>query len=256
VPAHIVRLLGLLGAVLLVAVGARYYVLDPSYYQFGNYRGDSVVEATGETPKYRGAAYCQGCHSERHAEWTAGRHGGVQCEACHKAAGAHPGAGALERPENSIRLCTLCHEAMPGRPAAQPQIVVAEHPFKHEGDLQCTTCHNPHSPSAGAPAATGIAGADSDMTSAAVAENGAEPGRVAALTAACVPCHGADGRNTSLAAALAGSDRSTIVAKLQAYRSGELSNPMMKTIADSLSDEDIGELADYYAALPNAGSKP
>lgn len=255
-PAHIVRLLVLLGTMLLVAVGARYYMLDPSYYQFGNYRGDAVVEATAETPQYRGAAYCKACHAERHAEWTAGAHSGVECEACHKAAGLHPAAGVLERPANSIKLCTLCHEAMPGRPAAQPQIVVAEHPFKHEAEVQCTTCHNPHSPSAGGPAATEAAGATMDITSAAVADNGAAPARVAELTAACVPCHGADGRNTSLAGALAGTDRSALVAKLQAYRSGALPDPMMKTIAGSLSDEDIDDLADYYAALPNKGAPP
>ena len=249
-PAHIVRLLLLLAGFLLVAVAARNYVLDPSYYQFGNYRGDAVIEAAAGAPQHRGPAYCQACHADRHTEWTAGAHSGVKCEACHGPVREHPAVGALSKPDDTIKLCTLCHEAMPGRPAAQPQIVVAEHPFKHEGALQCMTCHNPHSPSIGGQQGPAVAQAMDTLAAAEAAAPAPISARLEALTAPCAACHGADGRNPTMSAALAGNERAMLVRKLQEYRSGVLPNQVMNAVTKSLSDEDIADLAEHYASLP------
>jgi len=250
-PAHIVRLLLLLTAFLVLAVTARNYVLDPSYYQFGNYRGDAVIEmAANPSPQFRGATYCQACHAERHAEWTAGVHRNVKCEVCHGAAREHPMDGPLPKPENTIKLCTVCHEAMPGRPAAQPQIVIAEHPVKHDGALQCLTCHNPHSPKFGGqeePAQVQAAAAPAATASAAAPQLSA---RLVRLTTPCTPCHGVDGRNSAISAALAGNERAALVRKLQGYRSGALEHEVMNAVTKSLSDEDIADLAEHYSSLP------
>jgi hypothetical protein len=111
-PAHIVRLLLLLAAFLVLAVAARNYVVDPSYYEFGDYRSDAVVELAAGAPQFRGPAYCQACHAERHSQWTAGVHRNVKCEVCHGAAREHPADGPLPKPENTIKLCTRstpCH---------------------------------------------------------------------------------------------------------------------------------------------------
>jgi len=230
-PAHIFRLLLLLAALLLLAVTARNYMLDPSFYQFGVYRGDAVVELAAGAPQFRGPAYCEACHADRHTEWTAGAHRGVKCEVCHGAAREHPVDGALPIPTNTIKLCTVCHEAMPARPATQPQIVVAEHPFKHDGALQCATCHNPHSPAIGG-------------------QRPPSAPREAALTAPCASCHGADGQGVGTYAALAGGDRAALARQLEEYRSGALQNPIMNAIAGSLSDKDIADLAEHYSSLP------
>ncbi len=239
-PAHIVRLLLLLGAFLLLAVIARNYVLDPSFYQFGDYRGDAVVELAAGAPQFRGPAYCQACHADRHSEWTAGAHPSVNCEVCHGAAREHPAGGALPKPTDTIKLCTVCHEAMPARPAAQPQIVVAEHPFKHAGALQCVTCHTPHSPR--------IGGQQEPAAAATAAP--APAAETTAVAAPCTPCHGADGRGGATSIALAGNERAALARQLEEYRSGALQNPMMNAIAGSLSDEDIADLAEHYAGLP------
>lgn len=252
-PAHIVRLLLLLGAILLLAVIARNYILDPSYYQFGNYRGDAVVELAAGAPQFRGSAYCQACHTDRHTEWTASTHSNVKCEVCHGPAREHPADGPLPKPTDTIKLCTQCHEAMPTRPAAQPQIVVAEHPFLHEEALQCVSCHNPHAPALGArrePAArrAGISPAEAESVApVAVKETQAS---IPALAASCASCHGADGRGVGSNPALAGSERATLARQLEQYRSGALQNPMMNAIAGPLSDEDIASLAKHYASLP------
>lgn len=249
-PAHIARLLLLLAAFMILAVAARNYVLDPSYYQFGNYRGDAVIELAAGDPQFRGPAYCQACHAERHTEWTAGGHRSVKCEACHGPAREHPATGPLPKPDDTVKLCTLCHEAMPGRPAAQPQIVIAEHPVPHDGVLQCLTCHNPHAPKLGGqeePAADQSAATPVTAETAAAAQISA---RLVVLTTPCAPCHGADGRNSSMSAALAGNQRAALVRKLQEYRSGTLQHQVMNAVTKSLSDEDIADLAEHYASLP------
>ncbi len=249
-PAHIVRLLLLLAGFLILAVAARNYVLDPSYYQFGDYRGDAVIEEAAYPPQFRGAAYCQGCHGERHTEWTSGVHRNVKCEVCHGPAREHPADGPLPIPDDTMKLCTICHEAMPGRPAAQPQIVIAEHPVPHDGALQCLTCHNPHSPKIGGeeePVAAEAAVAPAAAESAAPVHISK---RLMVLTTPCTPCHGADGRSSVMSAALAGSERAVLVRKLQEYRSGALQHPVMNAVTKSLSDEDIADLAEHYASLP------
>ena len=249
-PAHIQRLLLLLGAFSFLAIIARNYVLDPSYYQFGDYRGDAVVELAAGAPQFRGPAYCQACHGERHTEWTAGVHQSVKCEVCHGPAREHPADGPLPIPDNTIKLCTVCHEAMPGRPAAQPQIVIAEHPVPHDGALQCLICHNPHSPKIGGkeePAADSPAATPGAAESAAPAQLSA---RLVVLTAPCTPCHGADGRNSVMSAALAGTEQAVLIGKLQEYKSGALQHPVMNAVTSSLSDEDIADLAEHYASLP------
>jgi hypothetical protein len=148
-PKHGVRLIFLILVFAGVAVAAILYLPPDSFYRYGHYRADSVVEIAAQTLKYQGPGYCQGCHEERHTTWSAGVHATVKCEVCHGAVGEHPIAGTLPIPTDTVRLCTLCHEAMPTRPAAQPQIDVAE----HAGTEQCIACHNPHSPKIG-----GVAG--------------------------------------------------------------------------------------------------
>jgi len=266
-PAHISRLLLLLGAFVVLAVTARHYVIDPSYYQFGAYRGDAVVELAAAEPQFKGASYCQSCHAVRHNEWTASRHSSVKCEVCHGPAREHPANGPLPKPEDTIKLCTLCHEAMPGRPVAQPQIVIAEHPFPHDGPLQCITCHNPHSPTIGglrnpplAQETVGLTAAEpgspSPTSERSAVETLAPPIALlmAALIAPCTPCHGADGRGAGNYPSLAGSDRALLTQQLQEYRSGALQSPMMNAFARPLSDADIVDLAEHYASLTGGPS--
>jgi cytochrome c len=212
---------------IVFAIVAAILLTPESFYEFGHYRADSVGEIAADTPKFQGPDYCEACHEERHADWSAGVHVVVKCEVCHGAAGEHPAdGGKLPIPEDTVRLCTLCHEAMPARPAAQPQIVVSE----HAGEEQCATCHDPHAPSLG----------DAE---------GEQAGAASGLASQCVACHGAEGQGIGNFPPLAGEDADMLAAQLRDYRSGARKNPMMNTIAESLSDADIAELAAYYASL-------
>jgi cytochrome c553 len=68
----------------------------------------------------------------------------------------------------------------------------------------------------------------------------------------CQGCHGIDGWRTAFPEVyhvpkLAGQHAQYLVGALQAYRSGARSHPSMRAIAASLSDQDIADLAAYYA---------
>ncbi len=144
-PTHVVRLLILMVVIAVVGVIARSIFMAESFGDYGHYRGDSVAEIAALEPVFKGPEYCSMCHTDRHAEWSAGSHNKVKCENCHGAAGEHPATGKLPIPSDTARLCSGCHQKMPARPAAQPQIVVRD----HAGTSQCILCHNPHSPKLG-----------------------------------------------------------------------------------------------------------
>lgn len=69
------------------------------------------------------------------------------------------------------------------------------------------------------------------------------------LSTECVTCHQAKDTDAKIPV-LHGYDQESFVALMKAYRSGELENPTMITIAKRLTDEDVAALAAYYASLP------
>ena len=144
-PKHIVRLIALLAGGLALGLVAKWYFTAESFYEYGHYRADSVPEIAAQEPAFQGAGYCQACHSERHAQWSANNHKSVTCEVCHGAAQGHPQNGKLPIPADTRKLCTLCHEEMAERPRTQPQIASAQ----HGAGQQCIVCHNPHAPKLG-----------------------------------------------------------------------------------------------------------
>src|ERR1017187_4436402 len=204
-PKHIVRLITLIVAILVVAAIAKPFLTVDSFYRFGHYRADSVPQIAAKEPVYQTPRYCQGCHTGRHAQWSAGSH-------------------------KTVKLCTQCHEAMPGRPRTQPQIDVA----KHANGQQCTLCHNPHSPKIVAAPAK-------------VAGN-ASVGKQRA--AACTNCHGAEGISANDTwPNLAGQNAAYLARILGAYKSGDQKDVAMTPLAQGLSNADIQNLAAHYAGL-------
>jgi len=96
------------------------------------------------------------------------------------------------------------------------------------------------------------------------AENGGKK------VAMCVGCHGIVGYQASFpeihkVPMIAGQSATYIVTALNAYRGGDRKHPTMRAVAASLSDQDIADLAAYYAQLglkegdappPAAGKAP
>ena len=70
-----------------------------------------------------------------------------------------------------------------------------------------------------------------------------------AKAAACAACHGANGQGMAPTPALAGKSEPQLIQALKDFKSGKRDNAIMKGMASSLSDQDIENLAAYYASL-------
>ena len=80
-------------------------------------------------------------------------------------------------------------------------------------------------------------------------DGSAEDGKTKATT--CAACHGADGISVNpLWPSLAGQGAPYVVAQLKAFKEGTRENPLMTSQAMMLSDEDMADLAGFYAGLP------
>lgn len=83
--------------------------------------------------------------------------------------------------------------------------------------------------------------------SAALAEGSAEAGQQKSLV--CAACHGSDGNSANPDwPSLAGQHAGFIRLQLTAFRDGDRQNPLMSPMAIGLSDEDISDLAAFFAA--------
>jgi cytochrome c553 len=71
---------------------------------------------------------------------------------------------------------------------------------------------------------------------------------------ACVACHGPNGNSANPEwPNLAGQHEQYIRKQLQSFKSGARKNPLMTPMAMGLSDDDMDDLAAYFAAQKNAG---
>ncbi len=64
---------------------------------------------------------------------------------------------------------------------------------------------------------------------------------------ACTSCHGVDGQGSEPNTKIAGMSVGKFKTAIQAYKSGERNHAMMQMFAKKLSDQDVEDLAAYYA---------
>ncbi len=70
-----------------------------------------------------------------------------------------------------------------------------------------------------------------------------------AKSAICASCHGPNGNSVNpLWPNLAGQKEQYLVKQIKAFRDGTRQDPMMAPMVAALSDEDIANLAAYYAS--------
>lgn len=70
-----------------------------------------------------------------------------------------------------------------------------------------------------------------------------------ALAKKCAGCHGADGKGKKDNPAIAGMDEAAFIQAMNDFKSGKKDNKTMKRTAGKLSDDDIANLAAYFASL-------
>jgi cytochrome c553 len=80
------------------------------------------------------------------------------------------------------------------------------------------------------------------------------------IAATCVACHGSDGLSVIDGYPnLAGQNEAYLVSALNAYKAGQRTGAnagIMQSQVGMLSDEDIANLAAYFATLPPTGGNP
>lgn len=82
-------------------------------------------------------------------------------------------------------------------------------------------------------------------------EGSVEAGKAKSIT--CAACHGADGNSVNPAwPNLAGQNAKYLLQQLQAFKAGTRSDPLMTPQAMMLSEEDMHNLAVYYASQQSA----
>ena len=69
-----------------------------------------------------------------------------------------------------------------------------------------------------------------------------------AKAATCVTCHGAKGEGVAPNPALAGKSEAEQVKALKDFKSGAVVNPVMSGMAATLSDQDMEDIAAYFAS--------
>jgi cytochrome c553 len=87
------------------------------------------------------------------------------------------------------------------------------------------------------------------MLLASAVQAGGDAARGQELAADCADCHGDDGQGDEESPALAGLDEAYHVEQLKAFKSGERvdEGEMMGMYAEDLSEQDMADLAAYYA---------
>jgi len=141
---HLVRLAVVCAVVLVVFLLVRAHFIPKSFGEYGHYRGDALAELSSKPIFYAGHQACEDCHADVLEVKKAGKHAGVNCEACHGPLAKHaedPASVVPQLPDTAV-LCARCHEANIAKPKGFPQVVSKE----HSGGEVCKSCHVPHSP--------------------------------------------------------------------------------------------------------------
>jgi len=83
-----------------------------------------------------------------------------------------------------------------------------------------------------------------------IAQAGGDPDRGSGLSGDCADCHGEDGMGDDESPQLAGREEAYLFAQLKAFKSGERPNEadMMLLIVEDLNEQDMADLAAYYAS--------
>lgn len=97
-----------------------------------------------------------------------------------------------------------------------------------------------------------IAAMSALMLSAGAVQADGDVNRGKELSIDCADCHGEDGKGDEYTVGIAGLDAAYHFEQLKAFQSGERTDEdeMMLIYTEELSDQDLKDLAAYYATLP------
>lgn len=165
-------------------------------------------------------------------------------------------AGSIE---DKVALCTGCHGSQGHSQVPENPILAAQYPGYLESALQAYLSgerdYDIMKTLAGRLTAEEIRDISAYFAAQPpVRSQARSPGDAArgeARTAVCATCHGADGNSVIPAnPKLAGQHATYLANALRDYKSGRRSNAVMTAMVATLSEQDIEDVAAYYAAQP------
>lgn len=148
---HVLRPLWVvLGLVAIVLVVRGFYVpsgfgVHERGYMYGWYRAANIEDWKKVAVKYQGRDYCKTCHPDRHESISMTPHAIIQCENCHGPALGHPAGPPKLAIDRSRGLCLRCHTSLPYPTSGRADIRGID-PERHNPDIECVSCHDPHKP--------------------------------------------------------------------------------------------------------------
>lgn len=156
---HVWRpLYAVIGIIALALIARIFYVpkdfgVHERGYMYGWYREGNIEDWKKVQVKYQGKDYCNNCHPDKVESISKTPHAIIQCENCHGPAGTPEGIvhyDSEKLPKLSIdktrAQCLRCHYSLPYPTSGRANIRGVD-PEKHNPDIECVMCHNPHKPS-------------------------------------------------------------------------------------------------------------
>lgn len=140
-----------LGIVVAALVFRAFYVpkdfgIHERGYMYGWYRKGNIEDWKEFKVKYQGKEYCRDCHPDKVEAIDRTPHAVIQCENCHGPAIDHPAEPPKLEIDRSRQLCLRCHFPLPYPTSGRANIRGID-PDKHNPDIECVMCHDPHNPS-------------------------------------------------------------------------------------------------------------
>lgn len=116
-----------------------------SWHRLGNEEDWKKIKV-----KFQGKEYCKDCHEKNYTSINKSPHKNIQCENCHGPANTEKGdhySDALPKlsVDKSRAQCLRCHFPLPYPSSGRANIKGID-PAKHNPDVECCMCHNPHKP--------------------------------------------------------------------------------------------------------------
>ncbi len=149
---HVFRpLLAVIALVIVVLIIRVFYVpkdfgVHERGYMYGWYREGNIEDWKKVTVKYQGSAYCRDCHADKIEFIMKSHHAPIECENCHGPAIEHPSDPPKLDIDRSREQCLRCHAKLP-YPTSGRAFIRGIDPLTHNPEIECSMCHNPHSPS-------------------------------------------------------------------------------------------------------------
>lgn len=144
VPEQVTRIAVVTGALVVLALIARFVIIPRSYFDTARHRAATVQYERSRPLSLGGAELCRECHGDVYETKLAGFHKTLACETCHGPSAKHTEDPMEIKPfaPRDRKFCPVCHAYDAARPTGFPQI----NPAAHNPLKPCITCHDPHDP--------------------------------------------------------------------------------------------------------------